>query len=583
MRHFDYELMRGIPIGVSDFMEVRNLNGLYVDKTELIIEILDQPLKKVFLFTRPRRFGKTMNMSMLEAFFDLKYKGNPWFEGLRIDGREDLSEHKNVYPVIYLSMKDLEADNLESFIRKMSSKMMYVFLGFRYVLDSEIDPMVAKKYGRILSEEADQEELVESLHLLSMVLHEHHGIQPIILIDEYDNPVNCAFDKGSMGGIIDFLRGFYSRALKDNRHLRFAVLTGVMQIAKESIFSGLNNIHVNNIFSEDFDECFGFTEAEVRAILEEVEHPEKFEECREWYDGYRFGKADVYNPWSVNSYVDSGFKPKEYWGGTSGNDIIGTLLDFADAETFEELTALGGGGTVEKQLSPAVPIRGLYRSKDAVYSVMAMAGYLNAVPSEEGYVLSIPNKEVRRVFFDVMMERSGTSAGLQLRNLFRALEKGDVEGVEKNAFSVLAENFKSIQLKDEGDYQLLIAGAALALLGNYKVRIEEEAGNGRADLIMERTTPERPNIVVEFKRSRSDDPEDWAREAEEGVAQIKEKDYHLSLRGRTLLYGVCFRNKKAKAAVEELPLPAARGRGAEQAPCGRAVSIRQFILYKNIH
>ncbi len=572
MRHFDYELMRGIPIGVSDFMEVRDLNGLYVDKTELIIEILDQPLKKVFLFTRPRRFGKTMNMSMLEAFFDLKYKGNPWFEGLRIDGREDLSEHKNAYPVIYLSMKDLDGKSAWSFERQVSIKMAYLFSEFDYVLESGLKKDFKKKFKRVQSGKADLEELKESLSLLCAAIHEHHGIQPIVLIDEYDNPVNSAFDRDIMDHVLEFLRGFYSRALKDNRHLRFAVLTGVMQIAKESIFSGLNNIHVNNIFSEDFDECFGFTEAEVRAILEEGEHPEKFEECREWYDGYRFGKADVYNPWSVNSYVDSGFKPKEYWGGTSGNDIIGTLLDFADAETFEELTALGGGGTVEKQLSPAVPIRGLYRSKDAVYSVMAMAGYLNAVPSEEGYVLSIPNKEVRRVFFDVMMERSGTNAGLQLRNLFRALEKGDVEGVEKNAFSVLAENFKSIQLKDEGDYQLLIAGAALALLGNYKFRIEEEAGNGRADLIMERTAPERPNIVVEFKRSRSDDPEDWAREAEEGVAQIKERDYHLSLRGRTLLYGVCFRNKKAKAAVEELPLPAARGGGAEHVQCDRIAS-----------
>ena len=197
---------------------------------------------------------------------------------------------------------------------------------------------------------------------------------------------------------------------------------------------------------------------------------------------------------------------------------------------------------------------------------MAMAGYLNAVPSEEGYVLSIPNKEVRRVFFDVMMERSGTSAGLQLRNLFRALEKGDVEGVEKNAFSVLAENFKSIQLKDEGDYQLLIAGAALALLGNYKVRIEEEAGNGRADLIMERTTPERPNIVVEFKRSRSDDPEDWAREAEEGVAQIKEKDYHLSLRGQDAAVRRVLQEQEGEGRGRRAPSAGGARKGSRAGP-----------------
>ena len=546
------EDMRDLPIGRDDFIFIRENDGYYVDKTRLIPEILGRRLTQTYLFTRPRRFGKSLNMSMLNAFFNMKYKGNGWFEGLEVDKHRDLDVHKNAYPVVKIDFNSLPCYEYGIFQAGFSLLVSRVLQNFSYLEKSEKlqGNKSLKAFERLMSRESDDTEVQEGIRILCELLTEHHGVKPIILIDEYDKPINSTFDREHHGKILDYLRGFYSATLKGNENMTLAVLTGVMQVAKESIFSGLNNLYVNNVLSEDFDECFGYTDKELKELLEHYERPDKYEECKEWYDGYRFGNAEVYNPWSVNNYVKSRFKPDVYWGNTSSNDIIMTLMDFAGQDTYEELTALGNGGTVLKDLRPAIPTRDLLKRKDSVYSIMVMAGYLNARPEEDGYALSIPNKEVYKVFYDAMMYHMETPVSVQFRMLFRGLENGDVKKVEDNAFSILAENFKAVQLKDEGDYQLIIAGAAMGMLGRYTVSVEMEAGNGRADMIMRKNRPEYPNIVVEFKRSVSDDPDDWKKEAEEGLEQIKRKGYHRGLEGKTLLYGVCFRNKKAKAVIE---------------------------------
>ncbi|MBR6203993.1 MAG: AAA family ATPase [Candidatus Methanomethylophilaceae archaeon] len=551
MEQDDGEDMRGAPIGRDDFKRIRDMGLLYVDKTGLIPEVLRNSGKGVLLFTRPRRFGKTLNLSMMDAFFNLRYKGNAWFEGLAVDGAEDAARHKSAYPVVRISLGGLSTSRFEYFFEELRGKIASAYMDFGYLRDSDrIDGVLRKEYLETSASQFDRNHAICSVSMLCAMLEAHHGVSPIVLIDEYDSPINSSMDKDAFDEIAEFLRSFYTATLKDNAHISFAVVTGVMQIAKESIFSGLNNLYVNNILSEDFSECFGFTRKDVKDVLDEAGHPEKFDECRGWYDGYRFGSTDVYNPWSILNYVDRGCRPDVYWANTSSNDIIGNLVDLAGQDTLDELAALGSGGSVTKRVEPAVPVRGLLSRKDSIYSVMAMSGYLNAVACKGGHRLSVPNREVFSVFRDALLDRAYTDVQSQFRLLFQGLEKGDIGAIEENAYSILAGNAKSFQLKDEGDYQLLVAGAAMAMLGSYRVRMEEEAGNGRADLIMERNSGRRPNIVVEFKRAKPG--EDLLAGAEEGLWQIKEKGYHDGMKGRTILYGICFRNKEAKAVSERV-------------------------------
>jgi len=552
MDQFYDESMRGLPIGNDDFIEVRESDAYYVDKTRLISRILDSRVK-TFLFTRPRRFGKSLNISMLDAFLNMRYRGNGWFEGLQVDDRDDLSCHRNAYPVIRLDLGMLSSGTFEDFEGSFSYMVSRLFASFGYLEESQSMGSDAEAFSLLRHRRADGAALRNSVAFLCEILERHHGIKPVILVDEYDKPINSSLDKEPFDRILDFMRDFYTCTFKSNQSRGLSVLTGVMQIAKESIFSGLNNLYVDSVVSEGFGDCFGFTEDEVKGILLENEHPERFDECREWYDGYRFGGVDVYNPWSVNMYVTNGFRPAPYWGRTSSNDIIGRLVDLADEGTYSELQSLGGGGAVTKRMS-SVSAKDVLDRKDAVYSVMAMAGYLNVSPVEGGYALTVPNRELYDVFYDALMERLDTSVRVSFDSFFKALESGDAMKVEENAFSIFETGFRSFQLKDEGDYQLVIAGAAMGLLGRYTVKVEEDAGNGRADLILLRNSPRYPNIVVEFKRSVSDDPEDWMKGAEEGLEQMKRQEYYHSLKGRTLLYGICFRNKRAKALMEELRL-----------------------------
>ena len=555
MDDFYEEDMKDAPIGIDDFKRVISDDSYYVDKTEFIADILDSSSTKVFLFTRPRRFGKTLNISMLDAFFNIEYKGNTWFDGLKIEGREDLSVYKNAFPVVRLDLSNLPCRRLDDFQSYFEQVIADLFREHSYLKDWEsLDEDDLETFTALRKGTAKAAAVNGSVSFLCGLLKRYHGREPIVLIDEYDSPINNAFGKDTFEDITEFMKLFYTSSLKRNGNMRFAVLTGVMRLAKESIFSGLNNLYVNDILSEEFDERFGFTEEEVKGLLINYERPDKFEECKEWYDGYRFGNSNVYNPWSVNNYARRGFKPGTYWGGTSGNDIISTLVRNADQNVYDELKSLGEGGSVVKSMEASIPMRDLLQRNDTIYTVMAMTGYLNSVPSEKGYEMSIPNREMYEIFYDMVMSNLDTPVRIQFGRLFDALEKGDVAGVEANAFSILAENFSSLQLKDEGDYQLVIAAAAMGRLGKYRITVEGEAGNGKADMIMKRNTPSCPNIVVEFKRSLSDDPEEWLQQAKNGLEQVKRKEYFHGLTGRTLAYGVCFRNKKAAAVMEEMSL-----------------------------
>ena len=545
--------MLAIPGGVDDFRKIREGGYYFVDKSELVSDIVNDR-SKVFLFTRPRRFGKSLNLSMIDAFFNLEYKGNKWFDGLKVNSHPEVEEHRNAYPVIRLCMKDLVADDVEGFNGRLKLMLKSVYRGFKYLRDSDlVDEDLRREY--FSAGDLSDMQMERSVISLCQMLEQYHGVKPIVLIDEYDNPINNAFNKDFYAGVMGSLRRFYSLTLKGNPHMSFAVVTGVMQIAKESIFSGLNNLAVDNIFSNNFDERYGFTEPEVKDLCTYYGHPEKFEEAKEWYDGYRFGDADIYNPWSLLMYIRNKFKPGTYWASTSGNDILETFLDGLNDRTYGDLVALGNGKTVFKQIYPSVSMRDVGGDLDAVYSVMAVTGYLNAVPEgDNDYRLSIPNREMYKVFYENVTRPLKMDVRIAMRRFLDSMERKDVQGVEDALFTLFADSFPATLLKDEGDYQLILATIALGRGGRYDVGIEREAGNGRADIIMRRNDPRYPNIVVELKKSRSDDPEDLERMAEKGLRQIRTREYYRSLKGKTYLYGVCLQNKKAKVLFEELDL-----------------------------
>ena len=545
--------------GIEYFWEIRSGRYYYVDKSELISDIVDDG-NKVYLFTRPRRFGKTLNLSMINAFFNMEYKGNTWFDDLKVSEHENCMKLKNSFPIIAISMKDFDPNSLVKFHDKIVDIVGTAYDQHLYLNNSDkIQGYLRREYLDTYVENFTDVKLTNSLNKLCEMLEIDHGVKPIVLIDEYDNPINSSFNKDTYEHILSFLKGFYSSTLKGNEHMSFAVVTGIMQIAKESIFSGLNNLSVNNIFTEDFDERYGFTESEVKEILTYYGHPEKFAVAKEWYDGYKFGNAEIYNPWSIFSYVYFNFKAKAYWINTSSNEIIYTLIDNATDEVYQNLTSIANGEKVTARLNPAISMREMNSKPNTIYSVMAVAGYLNAVPirkknaeDDDLYMISIPNKEVRKTFSSMMIDRIFDTESDSFIDMFDAIKAGDVSNVEKNMKDLFYSKVPSIVLKDEGDYQLIVASAAMSSMGDYKVYLEEEAGNGRADIIMKHNRPGLPDIVIEFKKSRSksDDETAQLKEAEEAINQIKNREYSYGLGKNLILYGVCFNGKRPKVVVE---------------------------------
>ena len=554
MNKDDDTIMKGMPIGIDDFKKIRNLDKYFVDKTHLIENIVKNDGVEVFLFTRPRRFGKSLNMSMLDAFFSLDYAGmsSKWFEGLRIYDNKELMAMANQDPVIYLSMKDLDKKDFNRFIDDFKSNIQELCRRYEYLRTWNTDSNLKDKFQSLYKGTAGLADMKRSLRDISAALNEYHGKKVVILIDEYDNAINGSFNKDVQSEIIGFMRDLLSSALKTNESLKFGVVTGVMQIAKESIFSGLNNLYVNNVFDKDFDECYGFTESEVKKMLAYYGHPEKFDECKEWYDGYTFGNAEVYNPWSVINYVSKRFEPAAYWGGTSGNDIIETLINNADSETWKEITELGNGEAIVKQIEPTVTMDDIGHGGDAIYSVLVMSGYLNAIVDGRRYALTIPNNEMRGVYLKMMTNSFRKDSDTYFLDVFDAFREGDKDHVEKTLFNLLDKNIPFFAISEESDYQKILAISAMCTQGKYITTMETESGNGRVDVKMTSKDVRCPHIIMELKKTESGLPDIWQSEAEGALQQIKDRKYHNGLKGRVLLYGICFHGKEAKVVMEEV-------------------------------
>ncbi len=549
-------MARALPIGVQDFKKIRDSDLLYIDKTDMISQILSEGAD-VYLYTRPRRFGKSLNLSMLDAFFNIRYpKDNKWFDGLKVTECKECQEHKNAYPVIYFDFKELGVASTEMFDVDLKLKISDLYRQHKYILNSEILDDLDKQYFKdVLEEKVEPLKLRKSISALSRMLCEHHGKKVIVLFDECDNPMLNAYGKEFHRNIIQFMKDIMTSVFKGNESLEFGVITGITQIAKESIFSGLNNLKVDNILSTKYDEMFGFTNDEVKSICTEYGHPEKYPEAKEWYDGYRFGDADIYNPWSVINYIDEGFKPQTYWAGTSGNSILNDLFELSSHEMWSEFRRLAQRERILYTVTPTITFQDIIANERNIYSMLVMSGYLTARVEADGRTfVSIPNGEMANVFGNMIMNRMNVDS-VYVGSLSKAFISGNESAIEQYLYDMFASSAGNAMLNDEHSYQAFITGMLMYLFGKYSVKADFEEGNGRYDIRLERKYGDFPNVVIEIKRIPTDSSDDSAVSvAEKALEQIRDKDYLHGLTGNTLLYGIAFRNKKPTVLSERMVL-----------------------------
>jgi len=567
-----------LPVGIDDFRKLRESHFYYVDKTRLIEQLLLN-WSKVTLFTRPRRFGKTLNMSMLKSFFDIG-TDKALFDGLYISGNKELcDEYMGKYPVIFLSLKGVDGltyeEAFEAFVRIMGKEVNRVsFLAdsdkLTQIEREQYKGLTIMKNGRLAF---DKEKLISSLQLLSQLLYKHYGKKAVILIDEYDVPLDKAFQNGYYNEMVSLIRGLFGQALKTNEFLQFAVLTGCLRISKESIFTGLNNFKVMSITDSRFDEQFGFTDEEVKKLLSDYDMDSHFDEVKEWYDGYHFGRADVYCPWDVINHVDhlrddSDAKPQTYWINSSGNSLVRRLINRADSSTKDEIERLIAGEAIEKVIRQDLTYDEIENSIDNIWSVLFTTGYLTKVgevklPDSESYAykLVIPNKEVREVFvlqiqewFKAVVANDNDTMSL----LSKAILDKDEAILARQLNIVMGRMISILDTKAPDDmkenfYHGLLLGLLRGSNPDWLIKSNRESGVGFSDILIK---PENPDlgIVIEVKYAKEFKGLDAACDA--AMAQIKQKRYDETLRdeGRCdiLAYGIAFCRKRCKVAGEKL-------------------------------
>ena len=567
-----------LPVGIDDFRKLRESDFYYVDKTRLIEQLLLN-WSEVTLFTRPRRFGKTLNMSMLKSFFEIG-TDKTLFDGLYISGNKVLcDEHMGKYPVIFLSFKGVEGltydEAFDALVRVIGKEISRV----SFLADSDKLTMLEREQykGLTIIEDGSfvfsKDKLISSLQLLSQMLYKHYGQKVVILIDEYDVPLDKAFQNGYYKEMVSLIRGLFGQALKTNEFLQFAVLTGCLRVSKESIFTGLNNFEINSIVDIDHDEQFGFTDDEVMKLLSDYDRSERYHDAKEWYDGYHFGNADIYCPWDVINFAkklvsDPSARPSAFWINSSGNDMVKRFVDKADQTTRDEIEKLVAGGFVEKQLRLDLTYDEIDNTIDNLWSVLFTTGYLTKigevkVPDSESYAykLVIPNKEVREVFI------------LQIQEWFKAVVANDDDTMKLLSKAILDKDEKQIarQLNivmsrmisildtkapdamKENFYHGLLLGLLRGSNPDWLIKSNRESGDGFSDILIEPEDPD-AGIVIEVKYAKEMKDLDAACEA--AMAQIKNKRYDEALRdeGRCdiLAYGIAFCRKRCRVVGESL-------------------------------
>ena len=552
---------KAVPVGIEDFKELIQDEYYYVDKTLLIDEMLMNK-SKVTLFTRPRRFGKTLNMSMLRYFFDVKDKeeNKKLFENLKIYNSEYMSE-QGKYPVIFISLKDLKGDTWEECLESIKDIMYKIFNEYSF-LRKKLNIVEKRQFDKIWEITGNERNFKTSLLDLSNYLNKYYGEKVIILIDEYDAPIINAFDKGYYNEAINFFQTFYSSALKTNNSLKYGILTGITRIIKEGIFSGLNNLYVNTILSKDYSEYFGLLENEVIEMLEYFDMKYKIEEVREWYNGYIFGESKVYNPWSIVNYVREK-EIKAYWANVSGNTLLENMLDHAGESVYDDLKRFTDGESIEKYISDGTTIKSLLSNDDEIWQLLLYSGYLTKdrkqkeidVTTEytDVYNLRIPNKEIRKYFGNMFLNRFfGTEVKTNI--LMKALEGGDIKKFEETLGEIMINMLSHFDLDKEMEkiYQVFMIGLVGFLMGKYEIISNDESGYGRYDLAMIPIKSNEKAYLMEFKISKT--KKGMEESAEKALKQIDEKKYDTKLRARgiknILKIGIAFYGKEVKVVFK---------------------------------
>ena len=567
-----------LPVGIDDFRKLRESDFYYVDKTRLIEQIL-QSWSEVTFFTRPRRFGKTLNMSMLKSFFEIG-TDKSLFDGLYISGNKELcEEYMGKYPVVFLSLKSVEGTSFDEARYRIIELISREAERFKFLKDSEgLSENDKNRYNAIISVNdgkyaMDEKLLISSMQVLSQLLFTHFGRKAIIIVDEYDVPLDKAFQNGYYNEMVSLIRGIFGMALKTNEFLQFAVLTGCLRISKESIFTGLNNFRVMSITDARFDEQFGFTDNEVRKLLEDYNMSMHYNGIKEWYDGYHFGKADVYCPWDVINHVDrlcddSDIRPQTYWINSSGNSLVRRLISKADSSTKDEIERLIAGETIVKSIRLDLTYDEIESTIDNMWSVLFTTGYLTKagdvkLPDSESYAykLVIPNKEVREVFILQIQEWFKSVVANDndtMKLLSKAIIDKDETKIAKQLNIVMGRMISILDTKAPDDmkenfYHGLLLGLLRGSNPDWLIKSNRESGDGFSDIMI---MPENPDagIVIEVKYARNIKELDAV--CEIAMAQIKEKRYDEALRneGRCdiIAYGIAFSRKRCKAVGERL-------------------------------
>ena len=560
-----------LPVGIENFEEIRQLGFYYIDKTRLIEQLL-QGWGKVTLFTRPRRFGKTLNMSMLKSFFEIG-TDKSLFDGLYISGNKELcDEYMGRYPVIFLSLKGVDGLDFTTARRMLCAILKNEFDRHYYLKTSDaLTDEDRTQFGKML--QGTDENIEDSIRMLSKLLFKHFGQKAVILIDEYDVPLDKAFQNGYYKEMVSLIRGLFGQALKTNEFLQFAVLTGCLRISKESIFTGLNNFNVMSITDSRFDEQFGFTDGDVRRLLSDYGIDSHFDEIKEWYDGYHFGRADVYCPWDVINHVDhlrddSDAKPQTYWINSSGNSLVRRLINRADSSTKDEIERLIAGEAIEKVVRLDLTYDEIDNSIDNIWSVLFTTGYLTKIgevklPDSESYAykLVIPNKEVREVFILQIQEWFKAVVANEndtMKLLSRAILDKDEQQIARQLNIVMGRMISILDTKAPDDmkenfYHGLLLGLLRGSNPDWLIKSNRESGDGFSDILIKPEDPD-AGIIIEVKYAKEIKGLDAACDA--AMAQIKDKRYDEALRDEDrcdiLAYGIAFCRKRCRVVGEKL-------------------------------
>ena len=552
-----------LPVGISDY-RVASSQYYYVDKTMLIKDFLDErPM--VSLFTRPRRFGKTLNMDMLRTFFEKTdedtsvyfrdkkiWKQGPFYQGFQ-----------GKYPVIFVSFKDIKCETWEDTLIKLAETLGNEYARHAELLASPACNDVDKAYFRnIMERHASPTELTSAFMMLTKMLDEHYGTAPVIIVDEYNTPIQQGHTRGFYDHVVLFMRNLFSGGLKDNRHLSFGFLTGILRVAKESIFSGLNNLKINSILDEQYSSYFGFTHDEVKEMTRYYQAPDKYQELCDWYDGYQFGSSEIFNPWSVINYFSGKCQPQAFWLSTSSNDIIGKIIAEADAETYDRLTALLKGESVLTSIDTGVIYPQIRNNPSSVYSFLLAAGYLKAVKAELAFTgdymceVAIPNKEIAFVYKKEILARLQSIIPQSSANFIQeALYFGNVKALQEGIEKLLLQSASYYDTAGELFYHGMMLGITAMMDHRYFVTSNRESGEGRYDLQLMPKVKTLPGILIELKAAKKDEHADLAKLAEAALAQIDEKQYDTDMKthgiAEILKYGVAFSGKETKVVMRK--------------------------------